>query len=139
MLSAGCPSSHAPQGCVDVRGGLYSFANSSSWTNKGFFELGPNEVNLGYNVSAEYGMDTVSLGFSNATGGPTLQGQVVAGYEKFRYYVGSFGLSNQPTNFSSLSDSHPSFLASLRSQDLIPSLSWGYTAGAHYRTIFLLP
>lgn len=44
------------------------------------------------------------------------------------------GLSTQPVNYSSIGNfSAPSFFTSLRSQNLIPSLSWSFTAGAKYR------
>lgn len=44
------------------------------------------------------------------------------------------GLSTQPVNYTTTGNfSAPSFFTSLRSQNLIPSLSWSYTAGAKYR------
>jgi len=91
------------------------------------------ELNLGLNDTADYGLDTVALGLSNATGGPYLDSRVVAAYANNDYYIGMFGLNQQPTNFSTFSNSHPSFLTTLKSEKLIPSLSWAYTAGARYR------
>ena len=84
-------------------------------------------------ITAGYGLDDISLGFSNAVGGPTLKNQVLAGFASNANYLGSFGLNNQPTNFTDLTNSSQSFLTSLRAENLIPSLSWAYTAGAHYR------
>lgn len=48
------------------------------------------------------------------------------------FYVGSLGLSPQSINTTSENDGFPSILGSLRQQDLIPSTSWGYLAGASY-------
>ena len=49
--------------------------------------------------------------------------------------LGIFGISPYPTNLSgyNLDDSNPTYLQTLKDQDLIPSLTWGYTAGAQYR------
>lgn len=47
---------------------------------------------------------------------------------------GISGLNTQPVNFTTLGNfSSPSFLTTLKSSGLIPSLSWSYTAGAIYR------
>ena len=91
------------------------------------------ELNLGYNRNSSFGMDSVALGLSNATGGPYLGSQVVADFQTNDYYIGLFGLGQQPTNFSTFDTPYPSFLTSLKSKGMIPSLSWGYTAGARYR------
>lgn len=42
-------------------------------------------------------------------------------------------LGPKPTNFTDFDTPQSSFMSTLRSQSLIPSLSYGYTAGAHYR------
>jgi hypothetical protein len=47
--------------------------------------------------------------------------------------LGVFGLGPQPTNFSDYNDPKPSYMWSLKNQSLIPSLSFGYSAGAPYR------
>jgi hypothetical protein len=47
---------------------------------------------------------------------------------------GLLGLSTQPVNYSTIGNfSAPSLFTNLRSQELIPSLSWSFTAGAKYR------
>jgi len=47
---------------------------------------------------------------------------------------GVFGLGTQPVNYSDIGNfSAPSYFTSLKSEKLIPSLSWSYTAGARYR------
>lgn len=117
--------------CSNSRGGTVNLNQSSSRKEIGLFDLGL-ELNLGRNESGDYGLDSLALGLSNTTGGPTLDSQVVVGIETNRYRVGMFGLNQQPTNLSSYSNSYPSFLGSLKTQNLIPSLSWAYTAGARY-------
>ena len=108
---------------------------SRSWEPKGNLILGL-EANFGRDsITATYGLDTVALGFSNDTGGPVLDKQVVAGLSTNAYYLGTFGLGQQPTNFSGFDDSSPSFLTNLASRSMIPSRSWSYTAGARYRKL----
>ena len=125
--------------CSQSRGGLFDPSHSSSWLGFGNYSLNKEE-NLGYDAIASYGLDTITLGSSNLTGGPTLKSQVVAGWETYSFYTGMFGLRIQPTNFTASSllntsntISYPSFLGSLKASNLIPSLSWAYTAGAPYR------
>ena len=47
--------------------------------------------------------------------------------------LGVFGLGQKPTNFSDYNDPQSSYMWSLKNQSLIPSLSFGYSAGAPYR------
>ena len=106
---------------------------SLTWEPKGIHSLAL-EANFGYDgTTATYGLDTVALGFSNNTGGPLLSKQIVAGLETNDYYIGTFGLGQQPTNITGYDDSYSSPLTSLASHNVIPSQSWGYTAGANYR------
>jgi hypothetical protein len=88
--------------------------------------------------NAYYGFDTLTLGLPGADL-PSLDNQIIAGIATNNYWLGYLGLSPIPFNFSSQNDAtsmrdpQPSFLSSLKNQSLIPSLSWGYTAGASYR------
>lgn len=81
------------------------------------------------NENGEYGFDTIALEDNPST--PALPHQVVAGIATSECWLGSFGLGPKPANFSA---AMPSFMANLASQKLIPSLSFGYTAGAKYNT-----
>lgn len=129
VLPDGCK---APICAPSLRGGTFNINESQTWNGTGNYSLGI-ELNLNYSYVGAYGLDTVALGFSSSNGGPPLDSQVVAGIETNSYYMGMFGLGPQPTNFTNFSEPHPSFLSTLKSKNLIPSLSWGYTAGAHYR------
>lgn len=117
--------------CPDARGGIYNYNTSSTWSQvgEGFFELSI-EQNLGIPANGFYGRDTISLG-GEGSGGPTLPDQIVGGIGIETYYVGMFGVNPKTTNFTGLEQ--PSYLASLKNQNLIPSVSFGYTAGAPYR------
>ena len=127
-----------PGGCQDPscdpssRGGVFNINESNTWNGTGNYSLGA-ELNFNYDFTGAYGLDTVALGFGSSIGGPLLDSQVLVGIETTFYYVGMFGLGNQPTYFTDFSEPHPSFLSTLKSKNLIPSLSWSYTAGAQYR------
>lgn len=119
--------------CDDSHGGLFDTTQSSSWQGLGNYSLGL-ELNLEYDETAPFGLDTVALGFNNSTGGPTIDSQVISslmtdGY----YYVGVFGLSPNATSFDNYTNPRSSFLTTMHNRGSIPSLSWGYTAGARYR------
>ncbi len=129
VLPSGC---QAPSCDPSSRGGTFNISESRSWNGTGNYSLGI-EFNLNYRDTGTYGLDTVALGMASSIGGSPLDSQVVAGIETYTYYVGMFGLGPQPTNFTDFSEPHPSFLSTLKSNQLIPSLSWGYTAGARYR------
>lgn len=136
VLPQGCTSSDPPT-CSISRGGEFRPNESTTWlannvTSKGIFSLGL-ELNLGYaGNNGEYGYDTVALGWQGS-GGPSLTQQIVAGIANKQFYLGIFGLNPRPSNFSSFNYPIPSYMSNLREQSLIPSISWGYTAGNQYR------
>lgn len=133
----------APQGCTSLsqqacdndRGNDFYYNESSTWQDQGEYQLWI-EQNLGLDGSTdigEFGFDTVGLGY-DGEGGPTLQKQIVGAVATDDYYYGLFGINPVPTNWSNFSDPSPSYMTSLKDQGLIPSVSWGYTGGAQYRT-----
>ena len=128
----GCDLEASPN-CTDARGGAFDQERSQSWKDLGPYTL-DLEKNLGYNESGIFGLDNVALGLSNATGGPSMDSQVVAAIGAQTWYTGILGLQQQPMN---LSDTQPgqTFLSSLKTRNIIPSLSWAYTAGASYRVL----
>lgn len=133
VLKDGCTSSDSSK-CPDSRGILYNQNISTTWDDHGFFELGV-EKNLDYfdSDNGDYGLDTLALGY-NGSGGLSLDNQVIAGIATKDFYLGSLGLAPWPVNFS-LTESSPSYLSNLKEQSKIPSLSFGYSAGAPYRKI----
>ena len=90
------------------------------------------ESNLGLEGNGDFGLDTLSLGIPG-TGAPIVKQQVVAGIAAKDFYIGNFGLGPEPTNLTTLNNPQQSLLSTLKEQNLIPSLSWAYTAGARYR------
>ena len=119
--------------CSDARGGLFSQGASNSWKQVANASLALEE-NLNYHDGGMYGQDTLSLGLTNATGGPTVESSIIATVVARYWYLGLFGLQQQPMNISTFNRPYTSFLSALRARNSIPSLSWAYTAGAHYRT-----
>ena len=130
VLSSLCPSGSS--NCTEVRGGTFDTSKSTTWVGIDTFGLG-TENNLGFGTSnGVYGQDTLGVGFQGR-GNVTLDQQVVAGLEKDDFFIGSLGLSNRSINFIDQTHSTPSFMFELKSRNYIPSLSYGYTAGASYR------
>ncbi|CAG8953789.1 hypothetical protein HYFRA_00006681 [Hymenoscyphus fraxineus] len=126
----GCPQKYGSN-CEENRGLLFHPERSTSWTANNNFSLFLEEK-LGLEGNGQFGFDTVSLGY---TGGDavSLEQQSVAAIASPDYWFGLFGLDPEPSNFTNMNDPKPSFLGNLASRNLIPSLSWGYTAGANYR------
>ena len=77
---------------------------------------------------ADYGFDTVVL--NDRVSVPS---QIVAVLNTTDFWLGEFGLGVQESRFNGTAD-HLSYLSSLvQTTGDIPSHSYGYTAGAHYR------
>ena len=125
--------------CIDLRGKPYEPENStnvgfaanqsSTWIGEGTYDLFV-EQNLGYGGNGQYGFDTVKLGNSTQEG-PELEHQAVAGIVDKEFWLGVFGLGDKSANFSNANtpQPQPSFMRTLVDQKVIPSLSYGYTAG----------
>jgi len=129
VLPEGCPQQYGTS-CSDQRG-QFEPQNSTTWDPIGLYEL-DLELNLGFNGNASYGRDTVALGYPGS-GGAVLDGVIVAGIASPDFWLSHLGLDPAPTNFTTLNDPQPSFLEILSNKSMIPSISWGYTAGAPYR------
>jgi hypothetical protein len=132
VIDQACPGGDSSS-CAIARGDVFSINASTTWSSKGFFNL-YLEGNLNYTGNGDYGSDTVGLGLTNQSG-PALTNQVVAAIETTDFYFGVFGLNPQPTNFTTFNDPIPSYFSTLKSQNLIPSLTWSYTAGNPYSEI----
>lgn len=130
--------------CETKRGGIFHSDNSSTWIKSGSFALGL-DPELGLGGNGDYGFDTIALSDQIS-----VQSQTIAVINTTDYWLGLMGLGVTPTNFSSASTAANSsngtpapnvtnvdqktFLSSLVETDnLIPSHSYGYTAGAYYR------
>lgn len=67
------------------------------------------------------------------SGGPSFTNNTVASVIDKKFVLGHLGLNDQPVNLTNFDDQYPSLLTSLFKDKKIPSLTWSYTAGAHYR------
>lgn len=139
MIDEGCTVANPTLvNCGNERGYLFHRNASISWStqrlaNGGLYSLTTFEEGyLGLTGNAYYGFDTINLGLPGS-GLPTIYNQVIAGFGTNDFWLGSLGLSPIPFNFTNLDDPQSSMLATLHNQSLIPSLSWAYTAGAHYQ------
>ena len=103
---------------------------SSTWHEIGIYQVAAREE-LGYNASGLYGLDTLGLMVANS-GGPTLKNQTIGGVVNPRLWVGRLGMDVKPSNFSDFENPQRSLITTLREDGHIPSLSYGYTAGAYY-------
>ena len=117
--------------CETSRGHLFNTSQSKTWHQKGYFQLSL-ERRLDIVGNGLYGFDSVGLGLEGEEG-PSVQNATISTMITTNFWLGHIGLDPKPTNFSIVEDPVPSYLMNLFSQKNIPSLSFGYTAGAKYR------
>ncbi|KAF2103983.1 acid protease, partial [Rhizodiscina lignyota] len=136
----GCTSSD-PDNCASLRGadpfnGRASSGfltnQSSTWDEIGLYSL-DLEANLNYTGNGLYGYDTVALGSPSDSSRLSVNHSVVAGIADKDYFLGIFGLGNRPLSFSSSANNSQGFLQLANDAREVPSLSFGYTAGAVYQ------
>lgn len=110
---------------------------SSTWKPNGFWQLG-NECNLGISATEYFNTDTVGLGYQ-CSGGPTLQNQILADIGTEQFYLGTFAVKPKRTNYTGVVEQgQASYITNLQQLNLVPSVSFGYTAGAPYRMLLLV-
>lgn len=98
---------------------------STTWEAIGLYELGIGR-NLGITGNGFNGFETIGVENVELTHAP------VIAYAAPGFWVGQLGLLPTTLNFSDTISS-PSFLRSLLNEEHVPSLSYGYQAGAVYR------
>ncbi|KAF2260015.1 acid protease, partial [Lojkania enalia] len=103
---------------------------SSTWEEIGIYRL-DLDTNLGLSGNGVFGYGEVGLSSSGAIDSPRLNHQVISAYATPDLWTGQLGLSMYALNFSADHKPH-SLLSSLKEQGSIPSLSFGYNAGAPY-------
>ncbi|KAH7383792.1 aspartic peptidase domain-containing protein [Pyrenochaeta sp. MPI-SDFR-AT-0127] len=116
--------------CERSRGFLYNTTFSDTWQKKGYYQLWV-EKKLGLTGNGLFGFDSVGLGMAGEQG-PSVQNSSIGTLVSANFWLGHIGLHPKPTNFSAFEDPVPSFMTNLFNQRNIPSLSFGYTAGAQY-------
>ncbi|GAB7358837.1 hypothetical protein MBLNU230_g4060t1 [Neophaeotheca triangularis] len=130
IIPEGCQAAADYDDCKDERGWIFNETESSTWDERGTFALGI-EQNLGLDSNARFGFDDVGLGGAGE-GGPKLENTTIGGVATDKYWLGLFGLHPKPTNFTDFNEGVPSYMTLLKEQGVIPSMSFGFTAGAHY-------
>jgi len=122
--------------CFDSRGRVFNTSASKSWIEQGYYRLWLEQnINLGGN--GYFGYDTVALGLPGQNG-PTIHNATVGTVISWDFWLGHFGVNPKPTNFSAFADPAPSYMTYLFEQNLIPGMSFGYTAGNKYRMLSFL-
>ncbi|KAI1763650.1 acid protease [Hypoxylon sp. FL1150] len=115
--------------CTSARGGVFDTSASQSWSPLGAWQLGLDYLGLGGN--GDYGMETVVVYDSVRRWQTSFNKQVVAGINETGYYTGFFGLGITPGRFNDVVAQSP-ITALVEQSGVIPSHSYGYTAGAYY-------
>jgi hypothetical protein len=134
----GCQSGE-PIDCHSQRGELFNNNASSTWVpnlsdpSSSIYNL-DLDTNLNYTGKGRYGFDDLTLGYIGA-GGQSIKNQTVAAIATKSFFMGLVGLTPRPSNFTSFNNPIPSFMQNLKTQSMIPSLSWAYTAGNQYRML----
>jgi hypothetical protein len=132
VLPQGCAAAQDQKACADARGWLFHNETSSTYEYVGVYKLWIG-ANLRPTGNAAVGFDRVGLS-GVGENGPTLDDTTVAAFAtQNMYYVGMFGINPKPTNFTDFNEPTPSYMTRLKDQNMIPSISFGYTAGAHYQ------
>ena len=117
--------------CAHLRGELFHTNQSRTWDDQGIFAIA-DELDLSANV--DFGFDNVTLGLpGSSSSNITLPRQIAGGIATKDYFVANWGLAPSPINLTTFDDPIPSMSTNLKQAGHIPSLSWGYTAGAYYQ------
>jgi hypothetical protein len=117
---AGCDGTSA---CTTKRGGLFSANLSTTFQERGLYELDAEDTGFGY-----YGMDTIYLSDDIST-----PDQITALVNSTEHWIGTLGLGVQQTRFDGTENYLPLLSSLVQNGSFIPSHSYGYTAGAFYR------
>jgi hypothetical protein len=139
----GCDSSDVTD-CYNIRGGDpfsgvankgFQASQSSTWKEVGIYTLDV-EKNLGYPGSGLYGQDVLGLNGGNGSSsgvGLSIPGQTIAAIADKSFLLGILGLGTTETAFSNNAAGRLPLISALKNNNFIPSVSYGYTAGAAYR------
>lgn len=141
----GCNQPTDPSNCANTRGAEvfdstqntgFQVTRSTQWSAIGQYGVDLEDT-LNMTADGLFGYDHVSLGSAQDTYSDTnatsIDHQVVAAVADMDYFMGVLPLGTAQSSFSSLSEPQESLMWNLRNSSRIPSLSYGYTAGAKYR------
>ncbi|CAM1511228.1 Fc.00g087410.m01.CDS01 [Cosmosporella sp. VM-42] len=116
--------------CNAARGGVYTPEASKRWSSLGIWQLGLDF--LGYGGNGEYGLDILRTSDATTDTSLTMSGVLIAALNTTNYFDGLFGLGITQGNFENRVADSP-LTQAVKEFGWIPSYSYGYTAGAHYR------
>lgn len=117
--------------CIAARGGIYDAEESSDYNPLGTWQLGLSD--LGYGGNGNYGRDLVNTQSPLSKEPFTMNGVLITTINTTDYMTGLFGLGITQGNFNGTVAESP-LTQAVSEYGLIPSYSFGYTAGAHYST-----
>lgn len=142
-LPDSCPSTYSD--CASSRGVLsdssptsqgFQADQSTTWAQTGIYGLLLEERLFHSDDSGLYGLDSASVGSENDW---FLREQTVAGIATPNFWLGSLGLSVQPSGFSVQNEPHLPMLSALKVKNMTASESYGLSVGAAYRELLLQP
>ncbi|PHH64591.1 hypothetical protein CDD81_4202 [Ophiocordyceps australis] len=116
--------------CIAARGGIYSPSESKQRTSIGFWQLGLQY--LGLKANGEYGLDTISTQSPITNIAFGMSNVIIAAVNTTQAFIGYLGLGIQQGRFGDKVIESP-LTQAVQTFGLIPSYSYGFTAGAHYR------
>ncbi|KAH6621856.1 aspartic peptidase domain-containing protein [Boeremia exigua] len=125
--------------CEYNRGYVFNISQSRSWAAQGYYSLWIGGT-YGIEGNGFYGYDAVGLGLPGEEG-PAVANTTIGTLRTPEFWLGHLGLHPKSTNFSAnLIDTPPvpSYMTRLFKQGNIPSISFGYTAGARYHDAIFL-
>lgn len=129
QIVPGCGASRGVETSSGPESSGFNTNASSTWNQLGLFSLPVDQSLFEQDQNGLYGLESVRIGNSQS---PRVPDQIVAGVSSADLWVGTFGLNAQPAQFIELGQNASSLLSSLKNAEVIPSLSFGYTAGASY-------
>ncbi|KAF7546895.1 hypothetical protein G7Z17_g8114 [Cylindrodendrum hubeiense] len=112
--------------CISARGGVFTPEESAHWSPLGIWQLGLDY--LGYGGNGQYGQDIITVGYDSFH----MSNVLIATLNTTNYLNGLFGLGITQGNFGGTVAESP-LTQAVKEFGWIPSYSFGFTAGAHYR------
>ena len=117
---------------MDGRGGVFDYHISETWhtLGAGAYELGMNHI--GVRRNGDYGLDTIAIVDTTTSSATSIDDVLIAAVNATEYYQGYIGLGVTQGSIES-NVTNPLITQLAEINGMIPSHSYGYTAGAYYR------
>lgn len=131
--SAGALTVFSATLCRAARGGVFNISASSSWHSIGAYGLGLPDLGIGGN--GDYGLDSIVLTNNLKIQSTSVDSALVAAINDTNYYQGFIGVGVTQGRFGGNVTTNPFIPQLAQTYGTIPSHSYGYTAGAHYRML----